>query len=190
MISNYNDFRFRIDLGSSDIAFRRMKEAMNSFYFDPQKQLEQELKSNSDIILRGTHLRDILLPDSTKFKIRTLEDSTEILPSAGLSDLPVTLTRKKESKTQSFDGIFTSDHRLASWCKRYSRSNPIVIDGDPDFSGLNASQQKAIAMMVSEKLSLVQGPPGTGKTKTLIEAIRLLKAGSPCFGSVRMLIVL
>ncbi|PWN50199.1 P-loop containing nucleoside triphosphate hydrolase protein [Violaceomyces palustris] len=72
-------------------------------------------------------------------------------------------------------GAFHEDERIRSWYERYSRSDPIVIQGDPAL-GLNESQTMAVATMLKERVSLVQGPPGTGKTKTIVSAIRLLKA--------------
>ena len=71
-------------------------------------------------------------------------------------------------------GAFWEDARIQSWYDRYARSDPLVLDGDPDL-GLNASQTRAIAMMLRERVSLVQGPPGTGKTRTIVQAIKLLK---------------
>ncbi|KAH9052013.1 hypothetical protein EDB83DRAFT_1204435 [Lactarius deliciosus] len=73
-------------------------------------------------------------------------------------------------------GIFKDDMRIQSWAKRYSRVNPIRAEGDPELHGLNATQVRAVAMMVGERFSLIHGPPGTGKSKTIIEAARLLKA--------------
>lgn len=149
---------------------------MKSFFFDPQKQLEQELRSHSDIILRGTYLRDSLLPKSAK--------PMSLIKEAGALDAPMSDAQLKSelplmgsggNRTQVFDGVFIKDQRLMSWCKRYSRLDPIEVDGDPDLGDLNITQRRAIALMLAEKVSLVQGPPGTGKTRTLIEAIRLLK---------------
>lgn len=71
-------------------------------------------------------------------------------------------------------GLFWHDARIRSWYERYSRAHPIQLDGDPDL-GLNASQMRAVAMMLKERVSLVQGPPGTGKTRTLVQTVRLLK---------------
>lgn len=72
------------------------------------------------------------------------------------------------------DGLFARDMLIRSWYERYAREDPLVLDGDPAL-GLNASQTRAVAMMLREPLSLVQGPPGTGKTRTLVQAVSLLK---------------
>jgi hypothetical protein len=47
--------------------------------------------------------------------------------------------------------------RIRSWARRYSDLNPVRVEGDPVLSGLNATQTRAIAMMVGERISLVQG---------------------------------
>lgn len=45
----------------------------------------------------------------------------------------------------------------------------------PDITGLNSSQQAAVAKILSaQDLAIVHGPPGTGKTTTLIQAIRMM----------------
>ncbi|WVW84149.1 hypothetical protein I302_106178 [Kwoniella bestiolae CBS 10118] len=72
-------------------------------------------------------------------------------------------------------GILAKNQLIQSWTERYRRpGQPVEMEGDPKV-GLNESQLKAIAMMLSERLSLVQGPPGTGKTRVIIETIKLLK---------------
>ncbi|WFD27604.1 hypothetical protein MNAN1_002604 [Malassezia nana] len=76
--------------------------------------------------------------------------------------------------TVSGPGLFAQDQRIHSWCERYARVRPLRIEGDPEL-GLNESQLRAVAMMLRERVSLVQGPPGTGKTRTLVQAVRLLK---------------
>ena len=77
-------------------------------------------------------------------------------------------------QASSMGGLFVNDMRIRSWYERYARADPIVLDGDPDL-GLNASQLRAVAMMLRERVSLVQGPPGTGKTRTLVQTVSLLK---------------
>lgn len=70
--------------------------------------------------------------------------------------------------------IFEQDAHIRSWYERYIRPNPLRLDGDPDL-GLNDSQLRAVATMLSNRLSLIQGPPGTGKTHTLVSTLKLLK---------------
>ncbi|WFD31541.1 hypothetical protein MSPP1_002579 [Malassezia sp. CBS 17886] len=71
-------------------------------------------------------------------------------------------------------GLFAADCRIRSWYERYACAVPVRIDGDPEL-GLTATQLRAVAMMLRERVSLVQGPPGTGKTRTLVQTIALLK---------------
>jgi hypothetical protein len=54
-------------------------------------------------------------------------------------------------------GAFKEDMRIQSWARRYSEVNPVRVEGDPVLSGLNATQTRAVAMMVGERISLVQG---------------------------------
>lgn len=56
-------------------------------------------------------------------------------------------------------GILAKNQLIQSWTKRYRSDNgrpPVRAHGDPE-NGLNPSQTRAIAMMLSERLSLVQG---------------------------------
>ncbi|KZS89432.1 P-loop containing nucleoside triphosphate hydrolase protein [Sistotremastrum niveocremeum HHB9708] len=155
---------WRLDLGSSDIADERMRNAIDCLAYNPIVQ-ESLSTLEQDNVIQGTHLRDVLL--------RTFEDSpdqSETSPSETDALEPSSMPRP------SVPGIFSEDMRLHSWCMRYRRINPIRIDGDPLLPGLNAIQIQAIALMLGERISLVQGPPGTGKTRTIIEAVRLLKA--------------
>lgn len=54
-------------------------------------------------------------------------------------------------------GAFRNDTRIHSWAQRYSRSDPLVIQGDPIIKNMNTSQVRAMAMMIGQRLSLVQG---------------------------------
>lgn len=51
-----------------------------------------------------------------------------------------------------------ADHMISQEVKRFS---------------LNPSQEKALRMALSRKLSLIQGPPGTGKTRTACHLINI-----------------
>ncbi|KAF8990245.1 P-loop containing nucleoside triphosphate hydrolase protein [Cyathus striatus] len=146
-----DDGLWRLDLGRVNMVFERMRTAISHMNQDPQ--VIEELSHNNDrqLILQGTRLRDILLRSFDPQPHERFEAS-----QAGL-------------------GAFADNMLIQSWAKRYACDNPLVMEGDPVLEGLNASQRKAIATMIGERISLVQGPPGTGKTKTIIETIRLLK---------------
>nr|GAT59093.1 predicted protein [Mycena chlorophos] len=143
---------WRMDVGHSDITYDRMRAAIMHLNQNPAElEVAAPVEEGRQLILRGTYLRDVLLRSSQ--------------PDAA-ADAPMDL---------GSGGAFKDDQRIHSWARRYSMPAPLVMEGDPPLEGLNRSQIQAIAMMLSERISLVQGPPGTGKTKTIIEAIKLLK---------------
>ena len=74
----------------------------------------------------------------------------------------------------NYDGIFANDCWIRSWSQRYSRPDPIRVEGDPDLN-LNPRQLQAVALMIGNRASLIQGPPGTGKTATISNSIKLMK---------------
>ena len=178
----------RLDVGISDISFNRMRTAISHLHLDPLQQECAPNASDRQIILQGTYLRDVLL--------RSFSKTTTSLPA------PLQLPDEVDYPHEALDhgsrmigdnsGAFRDDMRIMSWAKRYREIEPVRIEGDPDLIGLNPTQIRAIAMVIGERTSLVQGvnlsrlivlplcdtpqPPGTGKTKTIVEAVRLLKA--------------
>ncbi|GAK64024.1 p-loop containing nucleoside triphosphate hydrolase protein [Moesziomyces antarcticus] len=94
-----------------------------------------------------------------------------ILSGTRLSDVILGIEPPADRVTR---GAFWEDARVQSWYDRFSRPDPVVVDGDPQ-PQLNRSQTQAVAMMLRERVSLIQGPPGTGKTRTIVTAIKLLK---------------
>ncbi|KAG1852645.1 P-loop containing nucleoside triphosphate hydrolase protein [Suillus tomentosus] len=166
---------WRLDVGRSNIVFIRMREAISRFSQDPEA-LEDPTHlispPNNQFVLQGTHLRDVLLrsfsPDRPSLHVPLQHpDEARYVPRGRLEH--------DSREVREHGGAFKEDMHIQSWARRYSRINPIVIDGDPVLEGLNVTQIRAIAMMIGERISLVQGPPGTGKTKTIIEAVKLLK---------------
>jgi hypothetical protein len=148
----------RIDLWVSDIVLRRTEEAFATLKSDPvvidtqstearlgerERQLSLENPSTpilvNESILAGTTLKDILLRDFEQ-------------PGHAVQ------FRRDPSHPQR-RGMFGNDVLMMSWCARQLRSDtqPLDIEGDPDVSHLNASQRKAIALMISERVSLIQG---------------------------------
>ncbi|TIA77765.1 hypothetical protein E3P98_04091 [Wallemia ichthyophaga] len=100
----------------------------------------------SDSALKGTHLCDVIL-------------------NTGNS---------ANTTNTNYQGIFANDCWMRSWALRYSRADPLAIEGDPELS-LNARQIQAVALMIGNRASLIQGPPGTGKTATISHSIALMK---------------
>ncbi|KAJ3474697.1 hypothetical protein NLI96_g12310 [Meripilus lineatus] len=76
---------------------------------------------------------------------------------------------------------------IQGWASRYSRLDPAVKVGDPEFRDLNLSQIRSISMACGNSVSLIQGPPGTGKTRVVVETLKLLKVWSLWFFQRQML---
>ncbi|WWD17087.1 hypothetical protein CI109_101524 [Kwoniella shandongensis] len=120
---------------------------------------DQALNSIHDVVNIPTN--DHIVPEAHEMRPTDLDAVPE--PS-----LPVDQTAAK-------GGVLARNQLIHSWTTRYrSARDPIKMEGDPEVP-LNPTQLRAIAMMLSERLSLVQGPPGTGKTRVIIETIKLLK---------------
>ncbi|GAA6064109.1 hypothetical protein JCM10212_002486 [Sporobolomyces blumeae] len=145
--------------------------------------------------LQGTDLRELLVPKPsivTEPSILSQDDENDDLhlgphspaptpdgnggshsPSA-LLDFAGPVASTVPGSALNPSDLITSNQLINSWAKRYMRDDPLVLPGDPEL-GLNASQTKAVAMAIGEKLSLIQGPPGTGKSQTIVSLIALLK---------------
>ncbi|KAK1220440.1 hypothetical protein PQX77_016821 [Marasmius sp. AFHP31] len=201
---------WRIDLGQSQYIFDLMKEAVYAFNHNVAKQepprflvemqrgaegVREPVQKQEQYILRGTHLRDVLLrsfqpsehphphralqsPDEKAYVDRSVMEHPyhrEMLDRE-TTNSQADVNSRVTLPTSNTSGVFQNNMLIHSWATRYSRPNPVVVEGDPPLDGMNESQIRAMAMMIGERISLVQGPPGTGKTKTIIEAIRLLKS--------------
>lgn len=183
-----DDGMWRLDVGRSNIIFERMRTAILHFNHDPAV-LEASQTPDRQFVMQGTYLRDVLLrsfsPASTSLhQPLQAPDEVEYVSHE-------TLEHQSRGDHEP-GGAFKDDMRIQSWARRYARPNPIEMDGDPVLDRLNATQIRAVAMMIGERVSLVQGvspsprnirrdliyclqPPGTGKTKTIVEAVKVLK---------------
>ena len=150
-----DDSTWRLDVGRSNIIYDRMRTAISHFNHNPLLQKHTYASTaGRQMILNGTHLRDILLRSfspaltSKHIPLQAADDaryiSRETLDHAS-----------RESGDHG--GVFKDDMRIQSWVRRYSEMNPVKVEGDPVLSGLNATQTRAVAMMVRERISLVQG---------------------------------
>ncbi|KAF9265736.1 P-loop containing nucleoside triphosphate hydrolase protein [Marasmius fiardii PR-910] len=186
---------WRIDLGQSQYIFDLMKEAVCAFNQDVTVQEATQPTSEGydrQFILHGTHLRDVLLrsfvPSDHPHSHRPLQspDDRDYVDQCvidhgykhGLLDSQEDVEGESKANLpeSNSSGVFQDNMLIHSWAARYSKPNPVVVEGDPLLDGLNESQKRAMAMMIGERISLVQGPPGTGKTKTIIETVKLLKS--------------
>ncbi|KAF7370780.1 hypothetical protein MSAN_00711400 [Mycena sanguinolenta] len=184
---------WRIDVGLTNLVYKRMRDAIGHLNHDPQQLEASATSADRELILQGTHLRDILLSSSQPVAEEKDEKGTddEQPDSVFVADEGAVREEEFVSSTDSY-GAFKDDQRIHSWVLRYSQLKPIVMDGDPPLHGLNATQIRAIALMIGQRLSLIQGVRilftlyvvpfivifsllERGKTKTIIETIKLLK---------------
>ena len=124
--------------------YERMRAAVSHLRNDVQKIEDEVPRPSTEHILQGTKVRDVIL---RSFKI----GHKRAAPAE--EDISMTNT---SSSTES-GGIFKQDQRIQSWAKRFSQHNPMVMEGDPPLVGLNASQVRAMATMIGERMSLIQG---------------------------------
>ena len=138
----------RIDLGLDTTSYALQSAAIDNLYLDPARQRAHNatqvaavqhafvgsgaLPSLREWALQGTELREALVPRSE------------------------TAIKEKEEESTLRSDLLRGNQLINSWIERYQRDDPLGLPGDPDL-GLNASQTKAIAMALGEKLSLIQG---------------------------------
>lgn len=167
-----------------------MREAMRYLEVSPERiENDSVNKPNQvELILQGSQLRDVLLQSFGTSGTENPALSPQHLQDPGEKRYLSPEQLEHDSKLQESTsitmpgngsggggGAFADNCLIRSWATRYRRPNPVVVEGDPDLSGLNASQIRAMATMIGERISLVQGPPGTGKTKTIVDTVKLLK---------------
>jgi len=144
---------WRLDVGRSNIIFDRMRTAISHFNHNASS-LEHPDPSIGHYIFQGTHLRDVLLRTFSP----ALSSTHAPLQAADDVDYISHETLEHSSRERGdHNGAFKNDMRIRSWVKRYSEVNPVRVEGDPVLGGLNATQTRAIAMMIGERISLVQG---------------------------------
>jgi hypothetical protein len=144
----------RLDVGHSNITYHRMRAAISHLHHDPHLQELSSHVPDRQIVLQGTYLRDVLLRTFSKSTPSThvpLQEPDEI------SYVPRETLEHVGRMVGDNAGAFKDDLRIMSWARRYCRVKPIQVEGDPVLEGLNATQVRAIAMMIGERISLVQG---------------------------------
>ena len=109
--------------------------------------------------LQGTELREEIVPSSASSSSKAQSESQENEEAPP----PPLLPRPIESD------LFRDNQLIHSWIERYRRDDPLVLPGDPDL-GLNASQTKAIAMALGDRLSLIQGVRSRSRSRPLVHS--------------------
>ena len=190
---------WRLDLTSSAIAYQRMKEAIQCLHYDPAQQLadswsqhdsdpmRQEGQRAREVILQGTYLRNALLRSFYTSSATTEPPSTNFFaPNAHLTSWarryarpnPVVISGDPDLRAKGLND--TQIRAVAvmlggmSGPTPSSSSAPLASSENIDSSSPEV-EQKAVSTPGESRISLVLGPPGTGKTKTIVEAVRLLK---------------
>lgn len=151
-----NEGFWRLDLGRPNIMYERMRAAISHLDNDVTEVEGKDPNEKTQYVLQGTHLRDVLLRSLS-------EDGSPSSSSAANEEGGENgeTIRKADARTSLADfrngGAFKFDQRIHSWARRYSQPNPIVLDGDPLLPNVNASQLRAMATMIGERVSLIQG---------------------------------
>lgn len=137
-----------------------MREAIALLGHDPLI-LEQDPSNTptSELVLEGTQLRDVLLKKFHPDQNRASSEQTphHLQDPADTNYVAHDLLEHPSRLHDGKRGAFSDDMRIHSWARRYRERHPVVIEGDPVLDGLNATQVRAIAMMIGERISLIQG---------------------------------
>ena len=171
--------RSRIDQGNDNTALKIQIRAIDNLYHDP---LAQRLHNDTTTLavqsgylsgayastkqsswaLQGTSLRELIVPELVDQPegIQPVEEMEEDSPAAELSRLPIPalpiIDHETQNTTENPSTLFTENQLINSWIKRHDRKRPLTMPGDPEL-GLNESQTRAVAMALSQSLSLIQG---------------------------------
>jgi hypothetical protein len=151
---------WRIDVGRSNIVYERMRDAIGHLNHDPQHLEAAAMSADRELILQGTHLRDILLRSSqpvAEEKGTEEQQGESQQPESGFVADDGALKDEEAEETADIHGAFKDDQRIHSWARRYSQPSPLVMEGDPPLEGLNTTQIRAMALMIGQRLSLIQG---------------------------------
>lgn len=141
-----------------------MSDAIKLMKCDPSKVEEAEAMlekwegwdtKDRELILQGTYLRDVILRG---FKGRRAIIEDEYEDGLFYADEEFDeVDAQEQYSTLDLSGLFKDDSRIVSWARRYSEPDPVWVEGDPVLAGLNATQIRAVAIMLSNRVSLVQG---------------------------------
>lgn len=149
----------RLDLWTSDIVLKRMRDAIRRLNLDPAAQeMQPPAASPFQQIANRVAVDDVLPFDvDAQGPERAPIERENMLVGTQLRDI-IVASSGTAHMSQAGLGAFADNQHLLSWCRRQlsSRDNSIVAPGDPDVK-LNRSQLQAIALMLSQRASLIQG---------------------------------
>lgn len=142
---------YRLDLGGNTTTFERMDRMLDTLQRceGPSKTQQKKDKTKLGLFLPGTPLADAIIADIDETATGALQWDP--------------LSRQKPNS----DGALSRAARAPS--THTAQYTPKTQKLNFDYKQrLNASQQRAVEMVVHDqrKLTLLQGPPGTGKTTT------------------------
>lgn len=151
---------WRLDLDRTNFIFERMRKAISALHYDLDYLERIPRSKDQEHILLGTGLKDVLLRsgDPSRALPRDHHEFHALQASDDISYPKDVLSHDvREFSSKEFEGVFKDDMRIHSWSERYSRDEPLMIEGDPKLDHLNNSQIKAMATMIGKRISLVQG---------------------------------
>ncbi|GAA5947595.1 hypothetical protein JCM3775_000127 [Rhodotorula graminis] len=164
------DEAYQIDIGLDTSSYALQTAAIDNLFLDPSRQRAHNATQVAAV--QHAFTRSGIVPSLREWALQGTELREHIVPSSQPQPQPQPSRDLKVDPLKS--DVLRQNQLINSWIERYRRDDPIELPGDPDL-GLNASQTKAIAMALGDKLSLIQGPPGTGKSQTIVSLIALLK---------------
>lgn len=132
---------WRLDLRSSQVGYLRTKGALNMLRSDPTLEC-----TNTYILPELLRLWEPMIDQPPT------EDNRMVVPNESEATTPLSPGDSYRHRP----GLFISNPEIADWMRR--RSLPIYEqkEGDPDLK-LDATQIKAVILMLRESISLIQG---------------------------------
>lgn len=201
----FTEALYRLDITSSTISYQRMRAAIQCLNYDPARQLLEStsasrrhpLLSPSDseprdreIILQSSYLRDVLLRGFRSPSSETSAPSFDpqqnmFAPNAHLTSWvrryarlnPVIIPGDPDLKARGLNDtqIRAIAIMLGGMAGPIPKMSSFNEEGTSSSSESDIQNNTMIPHEGERRMALVLGPPGTGKTKTIIEAVRLLK---------------
>jgi hypothetical protein len=153
----------RLDFGFDGTSFERQQTALQALLYDPSIQRQEYEQKRLDFLTWGQNLLNDL--GSGRSSGAPKRPQEPVLIGTEVRDILLRTAVSPPRKGKSFSveedpslesNLFTENQLINSWVRRHLRRRPMQMDGDP-LLGLNDAQTRAIAMMMSDRISLVQG---------------------------------